>query len=464
MKFHLFFLILFTVCPLLKAQTLSKTQSMEDMVHLKKSIKIYNPALEVYNPGFEQDSDQLLNKPLPEMVSLLEHFINLSELCALSNEGHFNLGNWEDPVHAGFLDNSYRYMPLSVKILEDKLLVWLDLSVEQELDQGDEIISINGKSTREILDLFLEKYPADGTIETYVWRTLELGFNWMYFLYVEQPEKFELVVKRNTGEETTMLINALKRDLQFGNYAKYYPERAEKSQNPDSTFHILEHRDQYTYLKLPSFDRSAMEAHDIKSGKFYREIFRELSDQQVNTLVIDLRGNTGGRYEMADDMVPYILQDDRSDAFLKKSISWEGRERTYKLPSRSKYLFNGQIFVLVNGRTYSSGSTLARYLKEYGKAVIIGEETGSRYEGYAAGSRQTITLHHSGLKIGIPRYHIIYPKSQVQTTTNRGVLPDHPIAYNSEALMKETDLLLEKVLQLLQNKADTTPTNDPQKK
>lgn len=431
------------------AQEISGTHAMEDMIMLKESIKIYQPALNIYNPDFEQNSDELLNQPSPQNVSLLAHFANLSELCALSNEGHFGLGNWEDTVHAGFLENEFSYLPLSLKIPKEQLLVWLDNSEEQQLSRGDEILSINGLESKDILDVFMRKYPADGSIPTYVIRTLEMGFNWMYYLYIEQPEYFELEVRKRSGTIEKVKIKALTRSHQFENYARVYPDRPKKSENSTSSFFTLTHHEAYSCLALPSFDRAQMEEYGIKPGRFYRELFKEFNSKKVQNLVIDLRGNTGGRNEMADEMVPYILQDDCGDDFLKKSISWEGRERTYKLPSPAKYLFKGQIYVLVDGRTFSAGSTLARYLKEYGKARIIGEESGSRYEGYAAGSKHYIQLRHSKLEIGIPRYHISYPKSEKQPSQNRGVLPDHQIEYTWEDLLESNDLHLEKAEQLI---------------
>ena len=108
-------------------------------------------------------------------------------------------------------------------------------------------------------------------------------------------------------------------------------------------------------------------------------------------------------------MVPYILKDDRTAPYLKKTISWEGKTKTYKFPKRAKLAFSGQVFVLVDGRTFSDGNTLARYFHAFADATIIGEETGTRYEGFAAGSSHHITLTHTGLDIGIPRYHILFP-------------------------------------------------------
>ncbi|MTI19891.1 hypothetical protein E1176_02550 [Fulvivirga sp. RKSG066] len=196
-----------------------------------------------------------------------------------------------------------------------------------------------------------------------------------------------------------------------------------------------------------------MEKHKIKVKSFYKDIFNQLKTNDIKTLVLDLRDNTGGRNEFAEDMVPFILKSENDTPYLKKTISWEGKEKIYDMPKASKDVFSGKIFVLVNGRTYSAGSMLTRYLREFAQATVIGEETGTRYEGFAAGSKQFVTLSNSQLRIGIPRYHITFPPSEKQTTSNRGLIPDYTVEYKIEDLIKERDLHLEKVHELIDSNA-----------
>ena len=229
---------------------------------------------------------------------------------------------------------------------------------------------------------------------------------------------------------------------------KYFPESKRKSNNENEGFYTLKHDKGVSYLTLPSFDFRLIDQYGVKAEKLYKSIFTEIANEQSQYLVIDLRENTGGRNEFADEMVPYINKG-KEDPFLKKTISWKGKEKIYKLPKTSKLAFQGKVYVLVDGRTYSAGSTLARYLKEYANAVVIGEETGTRYEGFAAGSSQDIILISSQLRIGIPRYHILFPKSEMQTTSNRGLLPDKIITPSIEDLINGKDLQMNKARELI---------------
>jgi hypothetical protein len=421
----------------LSAQVLSKKQVDEDLHFLKAQIEKYNPALAIYNPDFQSNAEHVIHKIQDDEITLLSHFAYISQICAMSNEGHFHMGNWSDDVHKGFGQNQYKCLPISVRALNGKLYVWEDYSEENQLEKGDELVSINGTSAGDILEQLYARIPSDGEITTYVDQTLNFGFAWMYYLLIDQPDVFEIACRRGDQQQKTIRIQALPRQQQVTLFAQKYPST--KQQEGIQDVYTLDLAADHARLTLRTFDRQMLEKHKIKSKQFYKQIFTSLKEQQVQNLIIDLRDNTGGLNEMADDMLPYILQENPETSTLKTTISWEGKIRTYKMPKQSKLRFSGKLYVLVNGRTYSAGASLARFLKEYGNAIVIGEETGTRYEGFAAGSTQFVLLPHSKLNIGIPRYHIAYPKSIKQMTQNRGLLPDFPIEYTIQDLIENQD-------------------------
>jgi hypothetical protein len=71
--------------------------------------------------------------------------------------------------------------------------------------------------------------PADGHIKTYEDRKIELGFSWMLYLYISQPDTFHLEIKDSAGELKKISIQALDRKTQVSNYAKNYPESIDDS-------------------------------------------------------------------------------------------------------------------------------------------------------------------------------------------------------------------------------------------
>ncbi len=443
----LFFYLIFQTA---FAQEFTAEETREDLAFLRKSIQTYNPALYTYNPDFDAASEQITQEVDGEPVSLIAYFQKVSRMCALSNEGHFKLGDWQDTVHQPFMDFRYRYMPFSIKLISGRFYVDEDYSSEQLMKKGDQILEINGRKPSEILHSFYPYLCSDGHIKTYPNLQIESGFPWLYYLYIEQPESFTLTVQHQGTPARKVLVKAIAKDQQVENYKKYVAPFREALQ-PEDAFYTLTHTDHYSMLTLPSFDYRVIEKYGVKATRLYKNIFKELQEKGVQRLVIDLRNNTGGRNEFAFEMIPFILKNDHGDEFMKKSVSWEGKEREYRLPRASKYLFKGDIYVFVNGKTYSAGHSLARYLVEYGNAVAIGEESGTRYEGFAAGSTQYVTLPSSQIGIGIPRYLNYYPSSGKQTTKNRGLLPSQAISYTLEDWLNNKDPYLEKLSILLKD-------------
>ncbi len=416
-----------------------------------QNIRKYNAALNVYNPNFGEEVQAVISSVQDDSIAPLQYYGLVSRICALSNEGHVNIGGWDDDFRKGIPDGSYKYMPFSVDIVSGRAYVRRDFTPGHHFQQGDEILSINNTPVSDILKELRGHIPTDGSITTHADRILSFVFPFYYYIYIAQPEKYDIQYNAiKTGREQMVTLPARNKTAQESIYKISYPELANaKHEESIADFYELKHEERYALLKLKSFNYGLIEKYHLDAHKFYEEIFSELEDKNINNLVIDLRDNMGGRNEFADDIVPFIIKKDNDDPYLKKTISWEGKERIYKLPRRNKHAYNGKVFVLVNGKTFSAASMLARYLKEYANTIVIGEETGTRYEGFAAGSNESVHLPNSNLRIDIPRYHILFPKSQKQKTSNKGLLPDHEVENSVSDIVNETDAVLEYVMGLV---------------
>ncbi|MEP2774261.1 MAG: S41 family peptidase [Fulvivirga sp.] len=444
--------LVITICLITQVasgQDFTPEQTKEDLQFLVRSLEAYNPALYEYNPSFK-DNVAKVTQEITNNVDKFGYFQLVSRVAALSNEGHIGVGNWEDTFHNGFLNNTYKYLPLAVSVVDGRVYAWADLTVEEAIQKGDEILSINGRPTDELVADMMTYLSTDGHIKSSAYYKLTAGFNWMYYLYIEQPEKFELSYKiRETGTIAEITMPAITRQQMVDNLKdKNTTKKAPMAPSGAEEVYEFEIEDGVGFLTLKSFNRQLIERHKIKAKKLYKEVFEKLNESNVENLVIDLRNNNGGRYEFGFEILPFIMKEERSGWF-KTSISWEGKVKEYKLPRQDKANFMGDIWVLVNGGTFSTSSSLARYLKEYAGATIVGEEGAGRYEGFVAGSQQYVHLPNSKLRVAIPRYHNKFPESSVQKTTNRGVLPDQEVVYTVNDLIEERDMAMEKVRKLI---------------
>lgn len=342
-------------------------------------------------------------------------------------------------------------MPFSVKVIGNRVFVWKDYSNEHQFQKGDEIHSINGRSISSILEKIRSCLASDGHIVSYLNHQITFGFPWMYYLYIEQTPNFHIIYeKQGIASENSAMVKAILQNDMRTNFSKYYGKEAKAdSDSTNGVFNIYHNeRHHYTYVTLKSFNRQRLEQNDIKAKNFYKELFRDLQAKGTKKLVFDLRNNNGGRKEMAYEIIPFLLKKKMSGPY-KTSVSFKGKVKEYKYPKPSKYSFNGQIYVLVNGQSFSAASSLARFLKEHGNAIVIGEEGGGRYEGFVAGSREFVSLPNSKIELGIPRYLNYFDASEKQKTTNRGILPDIRIKMTIEDYINNRDPYYEKVLELL---------------
>ncbi|MEM9991571.1 MAG: S41 family peptidase, partial [Bacteroidota bacterium] len=114
----------------------------------------------------------------------------------------------------------------------------------------------------------------------------------------------------------------------------------------------------------------------------------------------------------------------------------------------SEYVFDGHIYVLVNGGSVSAATFLAANLRRFGRATILGEETGGTAKAFQTGTPQYIwELPNTQLQMGVS-YLQLYT-GYTPYTTGRGVVPDVASAYQLNDRLAHRDLEMEKVYTLI---------------
>lgn len=440
------------LCGFSFAQDISQEEVKADLNFLKSKILEYQPGIDSTAPRFEKAAENIIAQNQKDSLTYLEYFRAVSRMCVMAGEGHYSIGNWQDTIHKGFGNGTYDYFPADVKVINHKLYIEKDYSNEQKLTAGSEITRINGKSSASILQELYFCIPSDGAIITNILDDLDSGFPYYYYFFVEQSDYYGVTLKDASGKERTVSIEAINRAQQRFNFKEYVLPNSAPT-DKENPVYSLDINATHALMTLRSFNNKKLKDQNIKARKFYKSIFDTLRLVSSDNLIIDLRGNSGGLFVMAQEFIPYVMKEEPEDRFQRRSISWDGKTRTYKFrKKKKKKAFEGQIYVLIDGGTFSSASTLARYLKEHAGAILIGEESGSRYEAFAAGSKQYVQLPNSGIEIGIPRFLIEFGEGKKQQTKNRGVLPDHAIQYSMLHVIAGRDLHLEKAEELIEER------------
>jgi C-terminal processing protease CtpA/Prc len=111
-------------------------------------------------------------------------------------------------------------------------------------------------------------------------------------------------------------------------------------------------------------------------------------------------------------------------------------------PKRNNY--NGKIYVLINGGTFSASCLISSNLSGSGRAIFVGEETGGAFNGNVAGTLPIFTLPKSRLKLRFGGA-LIQPHYK-SDNIGRGIMPDIEIKPTREDIISGNDAELTRVL------------------
>ena len=198
-------------------------------------------------------------------------------------------------------------------------------------------------------------------------------------------------------------------------YAGFYPE---KSNN--------------VYLKLNNFSRSA-------SDEIKRAIKDLKAKKEVNSLILDLRGNPGGLLDIAVDIC---------DKFLDKDyliVSTKGRA-----PSSIKEYYSTQepilakakIIILINSGSASASEIVAGAIQDHDRGVILGTQS------FGKGLVQTIThlSYNTSLKITTAKYYTPSGRciQRIDYSDNNDVIADEDSIVSGEFLTDNKRIVFSK--------------------
>lgn len=439
-----------TVVAQVDIKGLSSEQLQEDLDHLVAGLERYNPAMYAYGSEtvFKKKIVAIKNA-IHAPIDAIEWFKLLCLAVEEVEEGHITIGTKEDAFYRGFLKGRFKSLPLSVQFLGERAYVWNNLSRENGLERGDEILSINGRSMPEIRALIFQYTNSDGAINTFKQKRLSKELSARYFWFIEQSNVFIIEYRKRHSEKIEKIqLEALTR----AEMSKWSIKRSLKKDvfKGINAVYSLAVEKEIATLTLRSFNEVIIKQNELESYEFYERIFKRLRQNRVQHLILDVRGNIGGMKEFVDDLLAFTLKKKCKGTF-RELITWDGTKVVSNFPKRNKWFFKGDIYILTDGGTYSTAALIAQYLHDFGNATLIGEETGSRYEGFAAGNFHYVTLPNSKIQIGIPNKWVKNTLPKRPQETNRGLLPDYPVAISIEDLLQKKDVAKAKALELIQN-------------
>jgi len=168
-------------------------------------------------------------------------------------------------------------------------------------------------------------------------------------------------------------------------------------------------------IDIPAFymDFSAYHAGDPNFKSTTRDVkklVKELTDEKVDGIVIDLRNNGGGSLQEANDL---------TGLFIRQGPTVQIKNTHGKIEilgdMNSEISYRGPLMVLVNRMSASASEIFAGAIQDYQRGIIVGGQT------FGKGTVQSlISLNRGQLKITTAKFYRVSGES----TQHKGVIPD----------------------------------------
>ena len=470
---------------------LSQLEAQEDLNWLRFSLEYAHPRLYKYDDKktVNQRFDNTYNT-IDDSISGLDFLSLVSKINASVNCGHLYTIP-QNELQKEVLEK--KVMPFYIKLVENGFYVFNDCSEQNTIPNGSRLISINGKSAPEIFSLILPGIATDGYIETRKRRLIERyfyssfhGFDLYYHLHVDRSSTFDIEYEEYGTKNIKRIV---KEGISINERKKKLLERYKIDQDAwfkhtSPQFELVEDKN-YALLRISrSFYNEEI---DPNYDSLLQDAFSEIKKKNIVNLIIDLRNNEGGSEHQQMELISYLYDQpfklyqniyqsqidfrplkpiiterdtsqllfNNDDEYMRKFTGnlWVNNyeySRNLRLQPPRKNVFDGQLYVLMNGVSFSSAADLIANIKKTTDAIFIGEESGGTYEGPTGGISIVVQLPNSKIMVRIsPNIHIGYMYQK--HPFGRGVLPNHKIDYTIDDIITGKDLETEKALELIQS-------------
>lgn len=255
------------------------------------------------------------------------------------------------------------------------------------LEVGDVLISVNGKSTTDM--------STSDVVSTI--KSIE--------------DSFDIQIKRN---EETKNISINKGDITLSSVTSEI---------------INQDNNKIGYLSVSIFALNTYEQ--------FKSSLTELEKSDIDSLIIDLRGNSGGHLTSVEDMISLFLDENNV------IYQMEEKSKVTKYYSKGTVTKKYPIVLLIDGESASASEMMAAALKESYGATLVGTNS------YGKGTVQELqTSKNIQYKITTKKW--LTPKGNWINKT--GLQPDLEVEQSEEYLVsptKENDLQLSEAIKLL---------------
>ena len=495
---YLFLCILMFSCQSVKKNNLFLDKKIpaeelrEDVDFTYEKLKRFHPELYWYisKEALDHKFDSLKTS-IRQPMTPNQFFFQLSPVIASIKEGHLRLKavpkRYTKKQQKDFKKKRPLFALMDYQVVDDKLYVKENKENIKEIKVGTEILTINGEKVSDLIKKYNKLYSSDGNNKTFQKYFMNLAFFNYYTLengYLDSAAlrtKFdnkisEVLIKRQRKTNEQIDTDKIKPKVTATQKVQDYDVN---SKTYNRSFRFLKADSSVAYIKVKTFSATL-------ARKFYKETFAQIKNVGSQYLILDIRDNLGGSLSEINTLYSYLTDKEftlikapemtsktsglhqnyfRGQNVLTSVLSAPGypfflagnyllsskkdnryyfREFASKSTKPKSDAFQGKIYVLINGASFSASSIISAKLKFDKRATIVGEETGGANDGTVAGVSNTVILPHSKLALPIGLF-LIRPNIEFDNQ-QRGVMPNIEIKPDFANLSNTEDKMMQWVM------------------
>ncbi|MEP7237557.1 MAG: S41 family peptidase [Ferruginibacter sp.] len=470
----------------------SVQQLQQDYSLLRNILEKKHPSLYWYTPKDSMDFyfDTYYNSIKDSMT---EQQFGWKIIAPLTNKihcGHTSFGRSKE-YNNWAADKKSPSFPLFLKCWNDTMAVTSNLNRKDAvLKRGTIITSINGIKNADLTKIMFGYLTEDGYADNVNYLRLSNNFPYYHRNIFGISKTYAVTYIDSSGSEQRINIPVF--DFSADSTKKTKPTTSVKRVTPDKKEtrqkKLLDSRS----LAVDTANNTAIiTLNTFSSGrlrKFFRQTFRYIKKTGIDNVILDIRSNGGGRIRLSTLLTKYISRvsfkvADTSFAvakslrpyskyikqgflnnlglfFLTKKNDdglyhfghWE--KKMYKPKTVNHY--DGNLFVLINGSTFSASALFSNAVKGQPGITLVGEETGGGWHGNDGILIPDIVLPNTHVKVRLPLFRLVqynhHPKD------GHGISPDIYIGTNYNALVKAVDYKMQVVMDMIKKK-NSKPKN-----
>lgn len=459
----------------IETRILSPKKMQKDLEFFLENIDGHpDPYTKISEEDFNAIVEEVRNNLNVELDEI-DFYKNLTRIISTIHDGHTSVyfpEGWLERIR-----KEHGVFPYEVYLTDDEELFVIDSHVEDQIPLGAQVLEINGMSVTQ----FIKEVTPHISYEVLPFRNdrISRSFELMLYLVFKQSDQLNFKVKYLKEEEFIVSNIDFK---EWKNLEKDDRERRDKK------LAIGEPYD-FTIIKpgVAKIDIFSFSVRSISSYEFFlAKTFKTIQEENIHSLIIDVRGNYGGYPKVSSMLFQYIHEGyfktmakstmkissayrsyftDKYPELLRSSYRGKnnlhsidlhevikGKLNTYvdeesfynETPVTKDYEFLGDCYLLTDRKSFSASSGFASTFQCYSMGYIVGEPTGGT---------KIFRANAFARKMIWSRFWVRVSSTKLWTTCydqeDQGVIPNVEVKHKIIDLVHKNDAQLNTALWLI---------------